>query len=61
MITKEQLAKLIEHTLLRPDATKDSIIRLCEEAKNYNFWSVCVNPTYISLASDILRGTDVKI
>lgn len=61
MITKEQLAKLIEHTLLRPDATKDSIIQLCEEAKNYNFWSVCVNPTYISLASNILRGTDVKV
>ncbi len=61
MITKEQLAKSIEHTLLKPDATKDSIIQLCEEAKNYNFWSVCVNPTYISLASDILRGTNVKV
>jgi len=61
MITKEQLAKLIDHTLLKPDTTKESIVKLCEEAKKYNFWSVCVNPAYISLASDILRGTNIKI
>lgn len=61
MITKEQLAKVIEHTLLKPDTTKDSIIQLCVEAKKYNFWSVCVNPTYISLASDILKGTNIKV
>ena len=61
MITKEQLAKVIEHTLLKPDTTKDSIIQLCVEAKKYNFWSVCVNPTYISLASDILKETNIKV
>jgi len=61
MITKEQLAKLIDHTLLKPDATKDDIKRLCEEAKKYGFWSVCVNPTYVSLATDILGETDVKV
>ena len=61
MIKKEQLAKLIDHTLLKPDATKDDIKRLCEEAKKYGFWSVCVNPTYVSLATDILGETDVKV
>jgi len=61
MITKEQLAKLIDHTLLKPDITKGAVIQLCEEAKKYGFWAVCVNPTYISLATDVLRGTDVKV
>jgi len=61
MLTKEQLAKLIDHTLLKPDATKDDIKRLCEEAKKYGFWSVCVNPTYVSLATDILGDSDVKV
>jgi deoxyribose-phosphate aldolase len=61
MITKEQLAKLIDHTLLKPDTTEDSIKQLCKEAKEFKFYSVCVNPTYISLASSILKGTEVKI
>jgi len=61
MITKKRLAKLIDHTLLKPDATKDDITRLCKEAKKYGFWSVCVNPTYVSLATEILRGSDVKV
>lgn len=61
MLTKEQLAKLIDHTLLKPDATKDDVKRLCEEAKKYGFWSVCVNPTYVSLATDILGDSDVKV
>jgi deoxyribose-phosphate aldolase len=61
MMTKKQLAKLIDHTLLKPDATKDDIIHLCKEAKKHSFWSVCVNPTYVSLATKILRGSDVKI
>jgi deoxyribose-phosphate aldolase len=61
MVTKKQLAKLIDHTLLKPDATKDEIKRLCKEAIRYSFWSVCVNPTYVSLAMDILGGTEVKV
>jgi len=61
MVTKEQLAKLIDHTLLKPNATKDEIKRLCEEAMKHSFWSVCVNPTYVSLATDILGGTEVKV
>jgi len=61
MMTKEQLAKLIDHTLLKPNATKDDIRHLCEEAKENNFWSVCVNPTYVSLAAEIVRGSNVKV
>ena len=61
MITKNQLAKLIDHTLLKPNATKDDITRICEEAENYGFWSVCVNPTYVKLATEIVRGTDVRV
>jgi len=61
MITREKMASLIDQTLLKPDATKDDIRRLCQEAMNYGFWSVCVNPSYISLAASILRDTEVKI
>lgn len=61
MITKEQLAQLIDHTLLKPDTTRDSVVQLCEEAKKYKFCSVCVNPSYVSLASSLLSGTDIKV
>ena len=61
MVTKNQLSKLVDHTLLKPNASKDDIRRLCEEAKKQGFWSVCVNPTYVSLATEILRETDVKV
>jgi len=61
MITREKMASLIDQTLLKPDATKDDIKRLCQEAINYGFWSVCVNPSYISLAARILRDTQVKV
>lgn len=61
MITKQQLAKMIDHTSLKPSATKDDIARLCQEGKKYGFWSVCVNPIYVSLATDVLKGTDVKV
>lgn len=61
MITKEQLAQLIDYTLLKPDTTEDSVRQLCEEAKKYKFYSVCVNPTYITLAFSILSGTDIKV
>ncbi|MFD0768055.1 deoxyribose-phosphate aldolase [Bacillus sp. CGMCC 1.60114] len=54
-------AKLIDHTLLKPDAKKEAIVTLCEEAKQYDFASVCVNPTWIETAAEILKGTDVKV
>lgn len=53
--------KLIDHTLLKQDATPEQIIKLCEEAKQYDFMSVCVNPAYVPLASSVLKGSDVKV
>lgn len=57
---KIQLNKYIDHTILKPETTKNQIIKICEEAKQYHFASVCVNPWYASLVSEQLRGTDVK-
>ena len=53
--------KLIDNTLLKADATKEQIIALCEESKKYDFKSVCINPDFISLAKEILKGSDVLI
>jgi deoxyribose-phosphate aldolase len=53
------LARFIDHTLLKPDSTEDQIRKLCAEALEYNFRSVCVNPTWVSLAAELLRGSDV--
>jgi deoxyribose-phosphate aldolase len=55
------VAKYIDHTLLNPAATPDQIKKLCEEAKTYNFASVCVNPCYVKLCADLLRGTHVDV
>ncbi|MBI1806302.1 MAG: deoxyribose-phosphate aldolase [Ignavibacteria bacterium] len=55
------LASLIDHTLLKPEATKDQIIKLCAEAKKYTFASVCINPSYVSLCAKLLRDTSVKV
>lgn len=55
------LAGMIDHTLLKPDATSDKIAQLCFEAKKYHFASVCVNPTHVKLCADLLRDSDVKV
>jgi deoxyribose-phosphate aldolase len=55
------VAKLIDHTLLKPDATADQIAQLCFEARKYEFASVCINPSYVKLCADLLKGTDVKV
>lgn len=55
------LAGMIDHTLLKPDATSDKIAQLCFEARKYHFASVCVNPTHVKLCADLLRGSDVKV
>lgn len=55
----EDLARFIDHTLLKPDATEQQIRQLCAEALEYNFRSVCVNPTWVSLASQLLRRSQV--
>lgn len=56
-----ELNKYIDHTLLKPEATSDDIIKLCEEAKQYKFKAVCVNPSYVSLCKEHLSNSDVKI
>ena len=53
--------KLIDHTLLKQDATPEQIVKLCEEAKEFDFMSVCVNPAYVPLAAECLKGSDVKV
>lgn len=53
--------KLIDHTLLKQDATPEQIITLCEEAKKFDFMSVCVNPAYVPLAAKCLEGSSVKV
>ncbi|GGA68708.1 deoxyribose-phosphate aldolase [Ornithinibacillus halotolerans] len=57
----QNLAKYIDHTLLKPDATKESILKIVEEAKEYEFASVCVNPHWVSLCYDYLKDTSVKV
>ena len=56
-----QYNKLIDHTLLKPDAQPEQIVQLCDEAKDFHFMSVCVNPGYVPLAARCLEGSDVKV
>ena len=55
------LGKLIDHTLLKPEATRDEVVKLCEEARKYRFASVCVNTTWVPLCKALLAGTDVMV
>lgn len=56
-----KLNKLIDHTLLKPEATKEQIEKLCLEAKEYEFKSVCVNPYYVKYAKELLKDSDVLV
>ena len=56
-----EMNRLIDHTLLKVDASISSIEKLCNEALNYHFASVCVNPGFVPLASKLLKGSDVKV
>jgi deoxyribose-phosphate aldolase len=56
-----EFAKTVDHTLLKPDTKDRDIIRLCEEAARYHFAAVCVPPSHVRLASQELRGADVKV
>jgi len=58
---KKAIASMIDHTLLKPEATPAQIEKLCAEAAEYHFASVCVNPVYIPLAARLLKGTGVKV
>ncbi len=61
LLAPEKLVKLIDHTLLKPEATAEDIEKLCREASQYGFYSVCVNPTWVAKAKSLLRGTPVKV
>ncbi len=57
----KELNKYIDHTILKPAATKEAVRKLCMEAKEYNFASVCINPCHIAFAKELLKDTDVNI
>jgi len=59
--TDGQLAHMIDHTLLKPDATQDEIARLCFEARKHGFATVCVNPSYVRLCAQLLKGSPVVV
>jgi len=61
MISPKELAKMIDHTNIRPTATVDDIKKLCGEAIKYSFHSAVVNPTYVQLAVKLLKNTAVKV
>jgi len=57
----KDIAKLIDHTLLKADATQDQIAQLCYEARKYGFAAVCVNPTHVKLCKQLLQGSQVHV
>ena len=59
--TDGSLSHMIDHTLLKPGATQDEIAQLCYEARKWGFASVCVNPSYVKLCADLLKGSDVLV
>lgn len=61
ILTGPQLARMIDHTILKPDSTEEQIIEICEEAVEFNFATVCINPSWVPLAAKELAGTKVGI
>ena len=61
MITRKNIAAMIDHTLLKPDASEAQIARICAEAREYSFASVCVNPGYVPQCAEALVGSPVKV
>lgn len=57
----EEVARLIDHTILKPDATAADVEKICAEAREHRFYSVCVNPVHVPLVKQQLRGSDVKV
>ena len=57
----KKIANMIDHTILKATATKDDVVKLCNEAKEYGFFSVCINPANIELAKEELKGSNVKV
>ena len=60
-LTPEQVAKLIDHTLLKPDAMASDVEKLCVEARQHGFFSVCVNPVFVPQVKGLLKGSSVKV
>lgn len=60
-MNKQQLAGMIDHTILKANASEAEVRKVCEEALEYGFASVCINPANISLASEMLKGSKVKV
>jgi len=60
-IRRKELAKMIDSTLLSPSATRDQVKSLCDEAKSYGIYAVCVNSSWVPLAVNVLRGTGVNV
>ncbi len=58
---RQSLAKMIDHTLLKPDATVEMITQLCLEARIFHFASVCINPVHVKKCAELLSDTDVKV
>jgi deoxyribose-phosphate aldolase len=56
-----EFAKTVDHTLLRPNATEEEVVRVCQEAMQYHFAAVCIPPCYVRRAANELRGADVKV
>lgn len=61
MVTKEYIASIIDHTVLKADAMPEEIIKICKEADTYKFASVCINPCYVKLAAKELKDSSVKV
>ena len=61
VMDRKQLAGMIDHTLLKPDARRPAIEQLCREALEYGFASVCVNGAWVAYCRELLEGTDVKV
>ncbi len=59
--TDGRLAHMIDHTILKPEASQDEIAQLCYEARKYNFASVCINPTNVKLCADLLEGSGIPV
>ena len=55
------IARAIDHTLLKPDATRADILKLCTEAREFGFFSVCVNSSWVAIAAEALKGSDVLV
>ncbi|MGE7916873.1 deoxyribose-phosphate aldolase [Lysinibacillus xylanilyticus] len=58
---EQNFARMIDHTLLKAEATKEQIEKICAEAKQFSFASVCVNPTWVKYSSELLQGSDVLV